>query len=93
MTPVEILKDMAQTYADRQEQYGEAYLVIGKVMKMLYPDGIVLTTEDGFNKYHLFDQIVAKVCRYAGSGGTHVDSIHDIAVYAAMLEDMITRGK
>lgn len=89
-TPVEVLQKMAATYEERQQQYGEAYLMTGKVLQVLFPDGIVLSSESEFNKWHLLDQIVAKLCRYAMSGKTHADSVHDIAVYAAMIESMGT---
>jgi hypothetical protein len=37
--------------------------------------------------------MVVKLTRFANSGLTHEDSIHDAAVYAAMVESLIRKEK
>ena len=43
------------------------------------------------NKWHLFELMVVKLTRFANSGLTHQDSIHDLAVYAAMVESLVRK--
>ena len=45
---------------------------------------------DGFNRLGVFVQCISKVARYASSlpKGGHLDSAHDLMVYAAMLEEV-----
>jgi len=86
MLPVpEILEEMAETFRERNKIYKDNYRTTGKVMAILFPDGVPseLVVQDHF---HLFELILVKISRYAISGLTHIDSIHDAAVYAAMCE-------
>jgi hypothetical protein len=81
----EKLEAMAQTFRDRNKVYGSNYKMVGKVMKVLFPNGVPkdLVFEEHF---HLFELLLVKISRYAISNLTHTDSIHDAAVYAAMCE-------
>lgn len=81
----EKLETMAQTFRDRNKVYGSNYKMVGKLMRVLFPDGVPqeLVFEDHF---HLFELLLVKISRYAVSNLTHTDSIHDAAVYAAMCE-------
>lgn len=88
--PDEILQEMAKTYKERSKQYGDNWLKIGNVLSALYPAGITLTTPDDFNHFHLFLLMLVKVTRLSESNLTHVDSAHDAAVYAAMLEALMS---
>ena len=88
-----ILDEMAKTYAERKTVYGENYLKVGTVMTALYPDGVQLKTVEDFTKWHLFELIIVKLTRFVNSDLKHVDSIHDTAVYAAMLEATIKNGE
>lgn len=88
MKPEEILTEAANTFAERDKQYGNNYLVIGEALAALLPNGIMLKTPEDFNRFHLWLMCVAKVSRYGKnlSKGGHQDSIHDNIVYGAMLE-------
>lgn len=88
-SPADILHNMAETYRERNAVYGDNWRNVGGVMLQLFPGGIHLTTADECNRWHLFEIIVVKLTRFANSGLSHADSIHDIAVYAAMLESII----
>lgn len=85
----DLLIAMADTYRERNAVYGDNWRNVGNVMMALYPDGIKLSTAEQFNMWHLFELIVVKLTRFANSKLSHADSIHDIAVYAAMLEAAI----
>jgi hypothetical protein len=92
-SPADLLAKMADTYRERNAVYGDNWRRVGDVMMSLYPEGMHLQDADAFNRWHLFELIVVKLTRFANSKLTHVDSIHDIAVYAAMLEAAITEEK
>lgn len=89
----DILADMAETYRERNKVYGDNYKRVGAVMEALFPDGVQLDTASEYNVWHLFELMVVKMTRFANSGLTHQDSIHDLAVYAAMVESLINKEK
>jgi hypothetical protein len=84
-----IMIEMAATFRQRNKMYGDNWKVVGTVMKALFPNGMKLETENDFVKLHLIDWMVGKLTRLTFSKLTHVDSVHDLAVYAAMLETII----
>ena len=86
MLPVpEILEGMAKTFRERNKVYKDNYRMISQIMAVLFPEGVPseLVVEEHF---HLFELLLVKISRYAISNLTHVDSIHDAAVYCAMCE-------
>lgn len=87
----DILAEMADTFRERNKVYGDNYKRVGAVMMALFPQGMSLTSAEDFNKWHLFELMVVKLTRFANSGLTHQDSIHDLAVYAAMVESIINQ--
>ncbi len=88
VTPDKILLSAAATFTERNKEYRNNWRMVGPVMKEMFPDGIDLLTMEEQERFHIFSLIVVKLTRYAVNfqGGGHRDSIHDIAVYAAMLE-------
>ena len=82
----EILDSMAETFRERNKVYGDNYKSVGAVMTALFPDGVSLITKEQFNTWHLFELMIVKLTRFANTEMTHRDSIHDAAVYAAMVE-------
>lgn len=90
-TVPEILRSGADTYEQRNAQYGDSYKVYGAVMKAMFPDGLpdMATTAD-FNRLGVFNMIVSKITRYASSlgNGGHFDSALDLSVYGAMLAEL-----
>jgi hypothetical protein len=86
----DLLSDMADTYRERNAIYGDSYKTFGAVMKGLFPNGLLITKEDEFNRLALMTLCVSKMQRYAAQFkvGGHQDSAHDLAVYAAMLEEL-----
>jgi len=89
----ELLRQAAQTFEDRNAVYGDNYKNVGNVMIALFPKGIRLETAEDFLAWHIFELIVVKMTRLANSNLTHEDSIHDITVYAAMLEHIMNAIK
>jgi len=90
-TAADILAEMADTFRERNKVYGDNYLRVGDVMTALFPNGVTLGSKEQFNVWHLFELMVVKMTRFANSGLSHEDSIHDLAVYAAMVESLIRK--
>jgi hypothetical protein len=88
----EILRCMASTFEERNAVYEDNYKLVPKLAKVLFPDGLppeILHSE----QWHLFELKLVKLTRFAKSGLTHVDSIHDDAVYSALIESIITKNQ
>jgi len=81
----EQLELMAKTFRERSAVYKDNYKKVSLLMKVLWPDGIpegLVFTEH----FHLFELLLVKISRYANSNLTHRDSIHDGAIYCAMID-------
>ena len=83
-----ILDQMADTFRQRNAVYGDNYRMVAKLVKVLFPQGVPseLVVTD---QWHLFELKLVKLSRFAISGLTHIDSIHDDAVYSAMIESIL----
>ena len=89
-TVPELLERAAAKYRERNAQYGNNYKNFGPILMALFPEGISIKDAHDANRFGVLIQIIAKLSRYAvnfGVGG-HQDSIHDLQVYAAMLEEL-----
>ena len=91
--PSDILQEMADTFRERNKVYGDNYKTVGEVMISLFPNGVQLNTVSDYNSWHLFELMIVKITRFANSNLKHKDSIHDAAVYAAMVEYLIKEEK
>ena len=87
--PHEVLEEMMKTCKERSAVYGANYKMVGNIMTVLFPDGVTLKTPEDFTLFSLFDTKINKLCRFAHSELTHVDSIHDDGVYSAIIESLI----
>lgn len=87
-TAADILERAGATFRERNAVYKDNADNVGKVMAALFPDGVQIKTAADHKMYHLFELIIVKLTRFANSGLTHTDSIHDMAVYAAMCENL-----
>ncbi len=85
VTAADVLGEMAKTFRERQSVYKDNYKMVAKLMAVLFPQGVPseLVVQDQF---HLFELVLVKLSRYAISGLTHIDSVHDLSVYGAMCE-------
>lgn len=88
----DILANAADTFRLRNAVYKNNYENVAAVMQGLFPDGVHLTKPEHFKCFHLLELMVVKLTRFCNSGMTHPDSIHDIAVYAAMIEALNHEG-
>lgn len=90
MTPDEYLSAAATTFCEKRKQYGNNYRVIGKVMSAMFPNGLMIKTEEDWNRIHLFLLSMVKKTRYANNyeKGGHEDSVIDDIVYLAMLHEI-----
>lgn len=84
----EILTQMATTFKERNAVYGSNYLMIAPMVKILFPDGVPREVIES-HQFHLFELILVKISRFAISNLQHIDSIHDAAVYGAMIESIL----
>jgi hypothetical protein len=81
----DILDAMAATFRERNRVYGSNYKMVAPLVRVLFPHGVPseLVASD---KWHLFELILVKLSRLAISNLQHVDSVHDMGVYCAMVE-------
>ena len=86
----EILREMADLYKIKDETYGSTYHQIGEVLMLIFPDGVELRTVKDINRFHTLTMVLLKFLRYTNnfSGGGHPDSMRDMTVYCAMLEEL-----
>lgn len=89
LTAADILGEMADTYRERNKVYGDNFRIVGKVLADLHPDGATQLSASDHELYHLWSLLVVKLSRFAVGGLTHLDSIHDLSVYAAMIEALL----
>jgi hypothetical protein len=86
----DLLRDAASTYEDRDRAYGSSYKTFGKVMALMFPEGLHLKTARDFNRFAVFMHTIGKPIRYAANftKGGHDDSLRDTSVYATMLRSL-----
>ena len=90
-SPDECMAQALETLKEKRKQYGDSYLKYGQVMMALFPNGIKTYDAEDFNRLGLLNMIVHKLVRYANQWeNKHQDSIHDLGVYAFMLEALDT---
>lgn len=85
----DVLSEAAKTFRERNAVYADNYKLVAPVIRALFPNGVpgeLVTTEH----WHLFELIVVKLTRFAQSQLTHQDSMRDTAVYAAMIESILS---
>ena len=81
------MREALDTYNERRAEYGPSELKFGKVMDALFPNGLILKSADDWSRVGILVQIVSKLTRYSHNlAEPHLDSAHDLGVYAFMLE-------
>ena len=92
-TAIENLEKALETYRERNKLYGDNYKHFGEVMCALFPKGLRLYTTHDWNRFGVLIQIISKLTRYTQIPLVgHQDSIHDMIVYSAMLEELDAYG-
>jgi len=92
-TAADILESGAATHRAKNAEYKDANVLVGKIMEILFPNGVTLRTAADFEKWHLFELLVVKLTRFVTSELEHQDSIHDLMIYAAMIESLLPKEK
>ena len=86
-----ILESMLATFKERNAVYKDNHKNVANVMMGFFPMGVQLVTAKDFQRFHLFELMVVKLTRFCNSGLLHEDSVHDAAVYAALIESLIDK--
>lgn len=89
LTPTvpEIFEENIKTFKERQATYGDTYRQYGHIMMGLFPDGIGINDIESWNRLGVVQACVTKLARYCNNLD-HIDSAHDLSVYAAILEEL-----
>jgi len=91
-TPTDCIAEALETFRERNQSYGDNYLQHGKIMTVLFPNGIELKTVEDWNRFGIINMIIAKMTRYAQNwpdvNKVTIDSLHDLGVYSFMLESI-----
>lgn len=89
MKASECIASAAKTFAERAAVYGDSYTRHGKVMAVLFPEGLKLESIDDFNRFGILNMQVSKLIRYTQAWeDRHIDSSHDMGVYCFMQEEL-----
>lgn len=84
---LEALRTAGETYEERRKVYGEGFKKHGKALNALFPEGLILKSEEDFTRFVLFMMSWVKLQRYSENlmKGGHPDSSLDLGVYSFML--------
>lgn len=88
-SPSDILAAGVKTFKERRAVYGDNYKRVGAVMAALFEDGLGAITPEEHMKVEIMYCLVIKLTRFANSDMHHKDSIHDLVVFAAMMESLL----
>lgn len=86
-TVPEIFEENIKTFKERQATYGDTYRQYGCIMLGLFPKGIYVSDIESWNRLGVVQACVTKLARYCNNLD-HIDSAHDLSVYAAILEEL-----
>lgn len=88
-TAPDIMEEGVKTFIERRKVYGSSYVIHGRVMDALFPDGVTLKKPIDFVRFSILNMMIVKLVRYATHWGKpHADSVHDTMVYSAVLEEV-----
>lgn len=83
------LAALAKIYEERGKVYAKDYQHLGASLKAIFPQGLLLETEEEFNRFALFIHLHGKMARYGQNikKGGHADSLDDASVYAQLMRE------
>lgn len=87
----ELLIEKAELFKSKGEEYGNTYEQFGIVMKTLFPEALTILTTEDWNRFGIYAMLVHKMLRISKKifqSDISIDSIQDIQVYGAMLEEL-----
>lgn len=85
----EVLERAIETNRERDAVYKDGWRVQADILRALYPGGIPTAAPKDVERATFVFMIVAKLVRYV-LACPHLDSVHDMGVYAFMLEQLDT---
>ena len=89
MKAINNIERMLDTYKERNAIYGDNYKIAGIIFKQLFKDGIEIKSIEDYNRFAILMQMINKIIRYSFNWKTgHCDSLHDLAVYSAILMEL-----
>jgi hypothetical protein len=86
----DVLREMAETFDQRNAVYKDNYKTAGAILRAMYPQGIAQHLMG--DELHLLMLIAVKLSRFVHAEHKHKDSMVDVGVYAAMIAN-ITDGE
>lgn len=92
----QILNSAGKLFEERNDQYGSCYERHGKILNVLFPNGIKLKGEKEMSIFSHFNAVLGKLNRAAiniDKGEFHFDSFEDAIVYLAMAIQRENKGK
>lgn len=93
MKASEILNSNAQTFEDKGKEYGHSYKEFGKVAEAIFPDGVMFQGDVSvikkWNATGIYFMMIHKMMRIASTGFQSIDSMKDLSIYSAMLEEVM----
>lgn len=97
MSVPELLNEKAELFKEKGKIYGHTYKDFGKFLNLFFPDGLKIKGTYELNKLGLFNMLMHKIIRISKmlfiSDECVIDSIKDLQVYSAMLEEIIYTGE
>uniref|UniRef100_A0AB39AH74 Polynucleotide kinase/phosphorylase n=1 Tax=Pseudomonas phage vB_PaeM_HTN3 TaxID=3236644 RepID=A0AB39AH74_9VIRU len=87
------LSSAAEIFRDRQSAYGRNDLMYGKIMEILFPNGMVAKTADDHRLALFVMHTVGKLTRLANSGFEDDDSVFDLINYSAFVHATMHSGR
>lgn len=89
-TPYTRLAAAADLFKSRNVEYGDGYKEFGKIIMSLFPDGLKIENQKDASRFAILNIMIAKFDRYCKNfhKGGHSDSLKDISVYSAMLQEV-----
>lgn len=89
MKVADIFDEAKKLHIAKGEEYGNTSAMFGNVLLALFPDGINIDCAADANKFGIYFMMIHKMMRIASTGFKSKDSVRDLCVYAAMLEELL----
>ena len=91
MGVIELMDKASDRYIEKGKEYGHTYERFGEVMMALFPDGLLVTRADDWNRLGLLTMMVHKLLRYTNlyhDPKRGAEELDDMAVYTFILESI-----
>lgn len=88
----ELLNIISVKTENAQEQYGDVYCLIEKVLDVYFPVRRQLSGVSDYFVWHNFELLLTKLFRFYNTGFTHMDSLVDLMAYVGIIGEFITKA-